>query len=85
MCEENRGGYLPVMGVLRHITDQSPNGLGYTGWISFEVFNKGLFEEGDQVPKNHAARARISWEKVCAFMGWENIIREGEQSDNKGN
>ncbi|TGO18355.1 hypothetical protein BTUL_0010g00250 [Botrytis tulipae] len=67
--EQDRGGYLPVMDVLKAICD----GLGYKGWVSFELFNRSLVEKGDHVPREHAERAVRSWEFVCEEMVWENV------------
>lgn len=67
--EQDRGGYLPVMDVVSAICD----GLGYRGWVSFELFNRSLVERGDYVPMEHAERAVRSWEYVCGEMGWENV------------
>ncbi|KAK6603691.1 4-hydroxyphenylpyruvate [Botrytis cinerea] len=49
------------------------DGLGYNGWVSFELFNRSLVEKGDHVPREHAERAVRSWEYVCEEMGWENV------------
>ncbi|KAI9642614.1 hypothetical protein NHQ30_009419 [Ciborinia camelliae] len=67
--EQDRGGYLPVLDVVKAICD----GLGYKGWVSFELFNRSLAEKGDHVPREHAERAMRSWKYVCGEMGWENV------------
>ncbi|ESZ92489.1 hypothetical protein SBOR_7152 [Sclerotinia borealis F-4128] len=67
--EQNRGGYLPVMDVVKAICD----GLGYKGWVSFELFNRSLVAKGDHVPREHAERAMRSWKYVCGEMGWDNV------------
>lgn len=72
MCEEKRGGYLPVVDVLKAICN-SEKGLGYSGWISMEYFNRSLFEQGAQVPEEHARRAVQSWQKLVGIMGWEQM------------
>jgi len=66
MFEQERGGYLPVLKVLKAIC----NGLGYKGWISAELFNRSLLEEGEHVPKEHAERCMRSWKKIVQAMGW---------------
>ncbi|KAH9211470.1 xylose isomerase-like protein [Leptodontidium sp. 2 PMI_412] len=73
MCEEERGGYLPVMDVLKAICDEE-EGLGYKGWISMELFNRSLLREDESVPREHAERAMRSWEKIVERMGWENKV-----------
>jgi 3-dehydroshikimate dehydratase len=54
------GGYLPVLDVTRAIIQ----GLGYKGWVSMELFSRTMAEKGDKVPKEHARRARVAWEKL---------------------
>jgi 4-hydroxyphenylpyruvate dioxygenase len=54
------GGYLPVMDVTRATIE----GLGYTGWVSMELFSRTMSEPGEEVPKEHARRARVAWERV---------------------
>lgn len=73
LCEEERGGYLPVLQVLRAICDEE-TGLGYKGWISAELFNRSLVEEGNDVPREHAERCMQSWWKVVEAMGWEDNV-----------
>ncbi|RDL31484.1 putative 3-dehydroshikimate dehydratase [Venustampulla echinocandica] len=72
VCEQERGGYLPVVDVLKAICD-SDRGLGYSGWISMEYFNRSLFEQGAQVPEEHARRAVQSWQRLVKIMGWEEM------------
>jgi 4-hydroxyphenylpyruvate dioxygenase len=73
MCEEERGGYLPVFEVLKAICDEE-TGLGYKGWISMELFNRSLLEERDEVPREHAKRAIESWRRLVKAMGWEDRV-----------
>ncbi len=71
LCEEDRGGYLPVFDVLHAICDPiEQGGLGYKGWISMELFNRTLVSEDENVPREHAERAMESWRKICSRMGW---------------
>ncbi|KAH7317733.1 putative 3-dehydroshikimate dehydratase [Rhexocercosporidium sp. MPI-PUGE-AT-0058] len=75
MCEEDRGGYLPVMDVLRAICDgKEEGGLGYKGWISMELFNRSLLRGDPSVPFEHAERAMSSWWKIVERMGWEDKV-----------
>jgi 4-hydroxyphenylpyruvate dioxygenase len=64
--EQDRGGYLPVIDVVKAICE----GLGYTGWVSMELFNRTLVDRSESVPKAHADRAMRSWQWVCSEMGW---------------
>jgi 4-hydroxyphenylpyruvate dioxygenase len=73
LCEEERGGYLPVLDVLKAICDEK-EGLGYKGWISMELFNRSLLVEGSEVPTEHAERAMRSWGKIVKAMGWEKMV-----------
>ncbi|KAN0106097.1 xylose isomerase-like protein [Hyaloscypha variabilis] len=73
LCEEDRGGYLPVLDVLHVICDEK-EGLGYKGWISMELFNRSLTVEGSQVPIEHADRAMESWRKIIKAMTWEDQV-----------
>jgi 4-hydroxyphenylpyruvate dioxygenase len=83
ICEEERGGYLPVLQVLRAICDEE-TGLGYKGWISAELFNRSLVEEGDDVPREHAERCMESWWKVVKAMGWEDNVAPRALEQKKG-
>ena len=57
--EEEMGAYLPVLDVLRTCVV----GIGYRGWISFEVFNVSLFHHDRRVPSLHAQRGMRAWNK----------------------
>ena len=73
ICEEERGGYLPVVDVVKAICDEK-EGLGYNGWISMELFNRSLVDEREEVPKEHAERAMESWHRLVKTMGWEDKV-----------
>lgn len=73
MCEEERGGYLPVVSVLKAICDEK-EGLGYKGWISMEFFNRSLLERRSEVPTEHARRAVESWQRLRIVMGWDRRV-----------
>lgn len=63
--EPQYGGYLPVKQILRAIV----HGLGFEGWLSFEVFNRRLTETDKAVPEEMARRAAESWVKMTADVG----------------
>lgn len=63
--EPQHGGYLPAKHVLRTIVQ----GLGFEGWLSFEVFNRRLTDGDDQVPEEMAKRAAESWVKMKTELG----------------
>lgn len=63
-------GYLPIVDVLKAITE----GLGYTGWISFELFSRTMADPDSSVPAEHARRGMESWRKLVKVMGWEDRL-----------
>ncbi|QSZ34626.1 hypothetical protein DSL72_007480 [Monilinia vaccinii-corymbosi] len=62
--EKGRGAYLPIEEVTRAIVE----GVGYRGWVSMELFNRSMAQEGEEVPDQHARRARESWEVIQGWM-----------------
>lgn len=65
--EEHLGGYLPVKRILQTVV----HGLGYRGWMSFEVFHRKLTERDSTVPEYYAARASRSWAKIVRDLSLE--------------
>ena len=74
---ESRGGYLPVLEILRVITDE----VGYKGYISFEFFSRTMNEAGEHVPEEHARRAKVSWDKLVEHMSWNDEKGEKKGAD----
>ncbi|PLB34853.1 putative 4-hydroxyphenylpyruvate dioxygenase [Aspergillus candidus] len=64
--EAHRGGFLPVVEVVKAVV----LGLGWEGWLSFEVFSRFLLGPGD-VPGENAERAARSWEWVVGEVWGE--------------
>jgi 4-hydroxyphenylpyruvate dioxygenase len=62
--EEDKGGYLPVEGVMKAIV----NGLGYDAWVSLELFSHDLGDTDEQLPARYAERAAASWKKMIAAL-----------------
>ncbi|GAD96229.1 hypothetical protein PVAR5_4879 [Paecilomyces variotii No. 5] len=62
--EEDRGGYLPVLEIARAVT----NGIGFSGWVSMEVFSRTTKDDRPIVPSEHAARAARSWDKIIKSL-----------------
>ncbi|CAM1511951.1 Fc.00g094640.m01.CDS01 [Cosmosporella sp. VM-42] len=58
--EPQYGGYLPV----KHVLSAIIQGIGFEGWLSFEVFNRRLADTDQAVPEEMARRAAISWVKM---------------------
>ncbi|CZR64093.1 probable 3-dehydroshikimate dehydratase QA-4 [Phialocephala subalpina] len=82
LCEEGRGGYLPVFDVLKAICDpREAGGMGYKGWVSMELFNRSLVEEREEVPMEHAERAMESWRGIVRTMGWEGVTERYERRE----
>ncbi|KAF5677575.1 4-hydroxyphenylpyruvate dioxygenase [Fusarium heterosporum] len=63
--ETSYGAYLPSKHLLRTLVQ----GLGFEGWLSFEVFNRRLTETDNAVPEEMAKRAAESWEKMKVDLG----------------
>jgi 4-hydroxyphenylpyruvate dioxygenase len=74
--EDDRGAYLPVLEVLRAITGR--DGLGYNGWISFEIFSRTLVDPRPETAQERAQRADRSWSWIERELGWrlEEVTEE---------
>lgn len=68
-CEEDRGGYLPVLDIAQSIV----NKIGYRGWVSMEIFSRHLSDSKEDVPGEHAERAMLSYRKVGELLGWDQF------------
>ncbi|KAJ5739163.1 4-hydroxyphenylpyruvate dioxygenase [Penicillium manginii] len=64
MYEEERGAYLPAEDVAIAII----SGLGYSGYVSMELFSRTMAEEGKHVPDQHAARGIRAWKKFQEIL-----------------
>ncbi|KAK1962223.1 xylose isomerase-like TIM barrel [Colletotrichum eremochloae] len=62
--EYSRGAHLPV----REICAAIFQGLGFEGWVSFELFNRRMSEEDHDVPEELAKRGAVSWTKFVRDM-----------------
>jgi 4-hydroxyphenylpyruvate dioxygenase len=62
------GGYLPVVEILKAITE--PEGLGYQGWISMELFSRTMADPSPTCPDEHARRGMESWKTLVQVMNW---------------
>ncbi|KAK3045860.1 hypothetical protein LTR09_012614 [Extremus antarcticus] len=69
-CEENVGGYLPILDVTEAIVNQ----LGYRGWISMETFSRHLWESDPDIPIDYAKRAAASYRCVCEILAWAKLL-----------
>lgn len=73
--EPQHGGYLPV----KHVLGAIIQGLGYEGYLSFEVFNRRMAEKDYSIPEEMARRAAVSWMKMKKDVG----LRTGEEMQSK--
>ncbi|KAF7908183.1 uncharacterized protein EAF01_003938 [Botrytis porri] len=67
--ESERGAYLPVEKVTRIIVEC----LGYQGWVSMELFNRSMAEEGESVPDEHARRVEDFWKGIQTWIKWPKL------------
>jgi 4-hydroxyphenylpyruvate dioxygenase len=63
--EQDRGAYLPVLDIARAIFQ----GLGYTGWVSLELFHRRMADTDEVVPRELASRGAASWKKLVHDVG----------------
>ncbi|OJI97384.1 hypothetical protein ASPVEDRAFT_79107 [Aspergillus versicolor CBS 583.65] len=63
-CEEERGGYLPVLEIARAFFE-----IGFEGWVSLELFSRTCNDVDPATPAVHAARGMESWRKVVRALG----------------
>jgi len=68
-------GYLPILQTLRVITET----VGYTGYVSFELFSRTCNGDGPEVPEEHATRGARSWARLVRFMGWNAEDGDGPE------
>ncbi|CAI4212027.1 unnamed protein product [Parascedosporium putredinis] len=58
--EQHLGGYLPVKDVMVAVL----RGVGYRGWVSYEIFNHRLFNTDASIPDEMARRAAVGFDKM---------------------
>ncbi|KAI2468399.1 putative dehydroshikimate dehydratase [Annulohypoxylon bovei var. microspora] len=64
--EEARGAFLPI----KEIANAIFNGIGFEGWVSFEIVNSRMDCKEANVPRDLARRGYVSWRKLSDDMGW---------------
>ncbi|GAC93625.1 4-hydroxyphenylpyruvate dioxygenase [Pseudozyma hubeiensis SY62] len=62
-CEQHRGGFMPVEAFVRKVVE-----AGYRGVWSIEVFNSELEEEGVEVERSAATRARQGLDRLVEVV-----------------
>lgn len=76
--ESSYGGYLPVYAILKTVIQD----IGFTGWLSFEVFNRRLGDKDPQIPEEMASRAAISFEKMKKDLNLKVVTKSlGEMEE----
>ncbi|KAM7223566.1 DHS dehydratase [Rhypophila decipiens] len=58
--EKEYGAYLPV----KELAAAFFHGLGFSGWVSLELFNRRMSDEGHEVPEELAMRGAASWARL---------------------
>lgn len=68
--EEERGGYLPVLDIMRAFVED----LHFVdGWVSLELFSRTVADPRREVPAEHGQRGIESWRKLVATLQLEGI------------
>lgn len=75
--EQDQGAYMPV----RELTDAIVNGIGYKGWISFELFNRCMADADPSTPESLATRTEKSWEKMVRDLNLNITEKEEQKAD----
>jgi len=68
LYEKDRGGYLPVIEVAKALLHD----LGYSGWVSMELFSRTMFDPSPDTPRTHAQRGFRSWQRLAEELELEN-------------
>lgn len=63
-CEEDRGGYLPILEIAKTFFD-----IGFEGWVSLELFSRTCNDAHPDTPAVHAERGIESWRKLVSALG----------------
>ncbi|KAA8644645.1 uncharacterized protein ATNIH1004_008851 [Aspergillus tanneri] len=74
LCEGYRGGYLPVVEILRALLD-----LGWEGWLSYEIFSRTLANPEPETLVHHASSASLSWSKLLTRLELENCSTQEDK------
>lgn len=77
LCESDRGGFLPVLNILKAILD-----LGFKGYLAYEIFSRSLADSDHLTPARHAERAKKSWQRLCELeMPKKNGMTKSKPSE----
>lgn len=78
LCEDDRGGYLPVLQVLKTLLK-----MGWSGWMAYELFSRTLAGPDPKTPDMHAARASQSWSKLASLLNLPAYLELGARRSNR--
>ncbi|KAL4959601.1 sugar phosphate isomerase/epimerase family protein [Aspergillus stella-maris] len=80
-CEEERGGYLPVLEIARTFIE-----IGYTGWVSLELFSRSCNDVRYETVDEHAERGVRGWGRLVRALGVdvEMPVPRGAENGNGG-
>ncbi|KAL4924434.1 sugar phosphate isomerase/epimerase family protein [Aspergillus undulatus] len=68
-CEEERGGYLPVLEIARTFFE-----VGFEGWVSLELFSRTCNDARPETVAEHAERGMESWRRVVEALGLDVVV-----------
>jgi len=78
--EADRGAYLPVRAISAALLQRpGSGGLGFEGWVSFELFNRSLVDPAEDTPRLHAARGAESWRALQRDVEFEVRVAETQR------
>ncbi|KAL4949568.1 xylose isomerase-like protein [Aspergillus filifer] len=78
-CEEERGGYLPVVEIARTFLD-----IGFRGWVSLELFSRTCNDSRYETVDEHAERGVRSWERLVEALGVDVELPIAKGGDGSG-
>lgn len=67
--EQDRGAYLPILPIVKALLEKE--GLGFEGWVSFELFNRSMADPEPSTPQEHARRGGESWKRLVEDVQFE--------------
>lgn len=76
--EPYRGGYLPILDIVRCLV-----ALGWRGPLAFDVSSRTLADPSPSTPVDHARRAAQSWAAMCASLRLAKTARVPDEDDEK--
>lgn len=62
--EYNRGAHLPIQAVVDTLIVR----LGYSGWVSRDMFSRELYKEDPTIPEQYVQRGQQSWKSLLSTL-----------------